>query len=152
MAETQPAPGRATRAPQRVGPGGQAGSRKIAWPPDEGRRCHGARRHQWGTLCPSIPGPRLPAAKRRGALYLAGRTAKVPGAGTQPGGESVQTGRGGCKGSRPTLPVHHTTVVLHRSYTAAVYMPSIGVYRYLDGDHWVWGYHHTIGAMCLHKY
>ena len=31
----------------------------------------------------------------------------------------VQSGAGECKGSRPALPVHHTTVVLHRSYHAA---------------------------------
>ena len=42
----------------------------------------------------------------------------------------VQSGAGECKGSRPALPVHHTTVVLHRSYPAAVHMPFIGVYIY----------------------
>ena len=52
----------------------------------------------------------------------------------------VQSGVGECKGSHPALTVHHTTVVLHRSYPAAVHMPSIGVYIYLDGDHCVWGY------------
>ena len=36
----------------------------------------------------------------------------------------VQSGAGECKGLRPALPVHHTTVVLHRSYPAAVHMPS----------------------------
>ena len=54
----------------------------------------------------------------------------------------VQSDAGECKGSRPALPVHHKTVVLHRSYPAAVHMPSIGVYMYLDGNHWVWGYYH----------
>ena len=38
----------------------------------------------------------------------------------------VQSGAGECKGSRPALPIHHTTVVLHRSYPAVVYMPSMG--------------------------
>ena len=37
----------------------------------------------------------------------------------------VQPGAGECKGSRPALPVHHTTVVLHHSYPAAVHMPTI---------------------------
>ena len=36
----------------------------------------------------------------------------------------VQSGAGECKGSRPALPIHHTTVVLHRSYLAAMHMPS----------------------------
>ena len=36
----------------------------------------------------------------------------------------VQSGAGGCKGSRPALPVHHTTVVLHCSYPAVVNMSS----------------------------
>ena len=31
-----------------------------------------------------------------------------------------------CKGLRPALPIHHTTVVLHRSYHVAVHMPSMG--------------------------
>ena len=34
----------------------------------------------------------------------------------------VQSGAGECKGSRTALPVHHTTVVLHRSYPAAVHI------------------------------
>ena len=63
----------------------------------------------------------------------------------------VHSGAGECKGSRPALPVHYTTVVLHRRYPAVVHMLSIGVYIYLDGDHWVWGYHHTIGAVYLYK-
>ena len=41
----------------------------------------------------------------------------------------VQSGAGECKGSRPALPVHHTTVVLHRSYPAAnAYAVHIGIY------------------------
>ena len=52
----------------------------------------------------------------------------------------VQSGAGECKGSRPALPIHHTTVVLHCSYHAVVYRPSTGVYIYLGGHHWVWGY------------
>ena len=36
----------------------------------------------------------------------------------------VQSCAGECKGLRPALPVHHTTVVLHRSYPAAMHMPS----------------------------
>ena len=36
----------------------------------------------------------------------------------------VQSGAGECKGLRPTLPVHHTTVVLHRSYPAVMHMPT----------------------------
>ena len=36
----------------------------------------------------------------------------------------VQSGVGECKGSCPALPVHHTTVVLHRSYPTVVHMPS----------------------------
>ena len=36
----------------------------------------------------------------------------------------VQSGAGECKGLRPALPVHHTTVVLHRSFPAAMHMPS----------------------------
>ena len=59
----------------------------------------------------------------------------------------VQSGVRECKGSRPALPVHYTTVVLHRSCPAVVHMPSIGVYIYLDGDHWVWGYYLTIVAV-----
>ena len=35
-----------------------------------------------------------------------------------------ESGVGECKGSLPALPTHHTTVVLHRSYPAAVHMPS----------------------------
>ena len=54
----------------------------------------------------------------------------------------VQSGAGECKGSRPTLPIHRTTVVLHRSYPAAMHMPSIEVYIYPDGTHWTWGYYH----------
>ena len=54
-------------------------------------------------------------------------------------------------GSRHALPIHHTTVVLHRSYPVAVHMPSIGVYIYLDDVHWVWGYYYTIGAVYLYK-
>ena len=38
----------------------------------------------------------------------------------------VQSGVGECNGSCPALPIHHTTVVLHRSYPAVVHMPSIG--------------------------
>ena len=63
----------------------------------------------------------------------------------------VQSGAGECKGLRSALPVHHTTVVLRCSYPAVVHMPSLGVYIYLDGDHWVWGYYYTIGAVQLHK-
>ena len=37
----------------------------------------------------------------------------------------VQSGAGECKGSRLALPVYYTTVVLHRSYPAAMHMPSI---------------------------
>ena len=40
----------------------------------------------------------------------------------------VQSGAGECKGSRPALPIHHTTVVLRCSYPAAVHRPSTGVY------------------------
>ena len=29
-----------------------------------------------------------------------------------------------CKGSRPAQPVHHTTVVLHHNYPAAMHMPT----------------------------
>ena len=47
-----------------------------------------------------------------------------------------------CKGSRPAQPDYHTTVVLHCSYPTVVDMPSIGVYIYLDGDRWIWGYYH----------
>ena len=36
----------------------------------------------------------------------------------------VQSGVGECKGSCLALPVHHTTVVLHRSYPVVVHMPS----------------------------
>ena len=35
-----------------------------------------------------------------------------------------------CKGSHPTLPVHHSTVVLRCSYHAVAYRPSTGVYIY----------------------
>ena len=45
-----------------------------------------------------------------------------------------------CKVSRPALPIHHTMVVLHCSYPAAVHRPSTGVYIYLGGHHWTWGY------------
>ena len=38
-------------------------------------------------------------------------------------GELVQDSH--CKGSHPALPVHHTTVVLHRSYPATVHMLTI---------------------------
>ena len=48
-----------------------------------------------------------------------------------------------CKGSHPTLPFHHTTVVLRCSYPAAVHRPSTGVYIYLGGHHWTWGYNHS---------
>ena len=48
-----------------------------------------------------------------------------------------------CKGSRPALPIHHTTVVLRCSYPAAVHRPSTGVYIYLGGHHWTWGYNHS---------
>ena len=34
---------------------------------------------------------------------------------------------------------------------AAVHMPSIGVYICLGGDHWVYGYYHTIGVVYLYK-
>ena len=51
----------------------------------------------------------------------------------------VQSCAGECKGSCPALSICHTTVVLHRSYPDAMNMPSIGVYIYLDGNHWVWG-------------
>ena len=50
---------------------------------------------------------------------------------------------GCCKGSRPALPIHHTTVVLRCSYPAAVHRPSTGVYIYLGGHHWTWGYNHS---------
>ena len=40
----------------------------------------------------------------------------------------VQSGAEECKGLRPALPLHHTTMVLHHSYPDAVHMPSIGVY------------------------
>ena len=36
----------------------------------------------------------------------------------------VQSGVRECKGSCPALPVLHTTVVLHRSYPAAMHMPT----------------------------
>ena len=55
----------------------------------------------------------------------------------------VQSGAGECKGSRPALPIHHTTVVLRCSYPAAVHRPSTGVYIYLGGHHWTWGYNHS---------
>ena len=55
----------------------------------------------------------------------------------------VQSGAGECKGSRPALPIHHTTVVLHCSYPAAVHRPSTEVYIYLGGHHWTWGYNHS---------
>ena len=55
----------------------------------------------------------------------------------------VQSGAGECKGSRPALPFHHTTVVLRCSYPAAVHRPSTGVYIYLGGHHWTWGYNHS---------
>ena len=42
----------------------------------------------------------------------------------------VQSGAGECKGLRSALPVRHVAVVLHRSYPAAVHMPSIGVHVY----------------------
>ena len=63
----------------------------------------------------------------------------------------VQSGAGECQGSRPALPVRYTTVVPHHSYPDVVHMPSIGIHIYLDGDHWVWGYYHTVGAVCLYK-
>ena len=52
-----------------------------------------------------------------------------------------------CKGLRPALPVHHTTVVLHHSYPAAVHMPSTSVYIYPDGYHWLGGTITTIGCV-----
>ena len=38
----------------------------------------------------------------------------------------VQSGVGECKGLCPALLIHHTKVVLHRSYPDKVHMPSIG--------------------------
>ena len=58
----------------------------------------------------------------------------------------VQSGAGECKGSRPALPFHHTTVVLRCSYPAAVHRPSTEVYIYLGGHHWTWGYNHSSGV------
>ena len=55
----------------------------------------------------------------------------------------VQSGAGECKGLRPALPIHHTTVVLRCSYPAAVHRPSAEVYIYLCGHHWTWGYNHS---------
>ena len=39
--------------------------------------------------------------------------------------------QGWCKGSRPALPIHYTTVVLHCSFPYAVYTPPIKAYIYI---------------------
>ena len=44
-----------------------------------------------------------------------------------------------CKGSRPALPPAHTTVEVHRSYTAAVPQPTLEAYICLGGWPPVWG-------------
>ena len=52
-----------------------------------------------------------------------------------------------CKGSRPTLPAHHTTVVLHRSYPAAMHGRP---YRYTyipSRPPLVWGYYHLLACV-----
>ena len=59
----------------------------------------------------------------------------------------VQSGAGECKGSRPTLPVHHTTVVLHRSYPAAMHGRP---YRYTyipSRPPLVWGYYQLLACV-----
>ena len=63
----------------------------------------------------------------------------------------VQSGAGECKGSRPTLPVHHKTVVLHRSYPAAMHGRP---YRYTyipSRPPLVWGYYHQLAGVQLNK-
>ena len=59
----------------------------------------------------------------------------------------VQSGAWECKGSRPTLPVHHTTVVLHRSYPAAMHGRP---YRYTyipSRPPLVWGYYQLLACV-----
>ena len=64
----------------------------------------------------------------------------------------VPPGAGEYKGSHPAWPVCHTTVVLHRSYTAAVHMPSIGIYRVsigVLGDNLTLGFVSYILSLCM---
>ena len=53
----------------------------------------------------------------------------------------VQSGAGECKGSRPALPIHHNSGTALKLPCCGVYAIH-GVYIYLDGDNWTWGYYH----------